>query len=156
MKIIISPWSKDLMNGGTNPKNYPYWDDVVKLLRQNKHYVIQIGRSHEKLLDVDGYKMDLPLKNLKELVNLSDTWISIDNFFPHFCSHLNKPGVVIFGKSDPNIFGYKNNINLLQSRSFLRKQQFEWWESETFNKNVFVDPMVVYNAVSKLSPKHMI
>ena len=63
--------------------------------------------------------------------------MGVDNFFQHFASHLEKPGIVIFGKSNPDIFGYKHNINILKDRANLRAKQFDIWEEEVFNKNVF-------------------
>mgnify|MGYP000919647777 CR=1 FL=1 len=44
-KIIISPFSKKLRRFNLNepekdnPKNYPFWEDVVKLLRSKGYYV---------------------------------------------------------------------------------------------------------------------
>ena len=49
-RVIISPYSKLLLNGKRNPKNYPFWNDVIKVLQRKKIHVIQIGiKGEEKL-----------------------------------------------------------------------------------------------------------
>ena len=84
MKIlIISPWSRKLRNGKTpNPKNFPYFQEVIdELKKHNDIKIIQIGVSgEEKLQNVDEYLFDLSLKQLKELILSSDIFVSIDNY----------------------------------------------------------------------------
>ena len=43
-------------------------------------------------------------------------------------------------KSDPNIFGHPENINLLKDRSYLAEQQFLWWDLYEYNPEAFVKP----------------
>lgn len=148
--VIISPYSQKLRNGNINPKNYPYWADVVRLLRQNGIKTIQVGVSGEDSLQMDETFLDLPLKKLQELTMHADTWASVDNFYNHFCSYLKKPGVVVFGKSDPNIYGYEQNINLLKDRALLRQKQYDIWEAEAFDPNAFVNPDVVCLALCNI------
>lgn len=149
-KVIISPFSRCLRNGKTNPKDYPFWKEVVQILHKSGINVVQIGGNGEESIGADEYKVGLPLSELGELLISSDTWISVDNFFNHFCALYKKPGVVIFGKSDPKIFGYDQNINLLKDRKFLRPLQFDVWDSEIFDSSVFVEPEVVCKAVCNL------
>jgi ADP-heptose:LPS heptosyltransferase len=139
-KIIISPYSRGMRNNKQNPKNYPYWGELVKLLKEQDCYIIQIGRTGELRIDgIDEIKYDLPLDSLTTLVSECTTWVSVDNFFPHLCHLVKKSGVVIFGKSDPNIFGHEQNINVLKDRSYLRPHQFDMWESENYETDCFVD-----------------
>jgi ADP-heptose:LPS heptosyltransferase len=141
-----------MRNGQKNPKNYPWWPEVIKQLREEQIYVIQIGTSNrdEIPMDVDELLLDLSFDQLEELVINCDTWASVDNFFHHFCSLLNKPGVVVFGKSDPNIFGYLINNNLLKDRKYLRELQFDIWEHESFTPKCFVSPDIVVDAIKKM------
>lgn len=148
MKIIISPYSRALRNGKENAKNYPYWSELVKLMKDQGIYVIQIGVVGEKKIEgVDEVIFNKPLLELEQLVKECDTWISVDNFFQHFCYTLSKPGIVLFGRSDPNIFGHKENINLLKDRANLRAQQFDIWEVVEYSKDVFVEPSVVMDSI---------
>jgi hypothetical protein len=44
------------------------------------------------------------------------------------------PGCVIWGVSDPNIFGYFYNKNILKNKSYLRNDQFGVWKNEIKDK----------------------
>lgn len=137
--IIISPFSRLMRNGKRNPKNYPYWEGLVELLNKNNR-TIQIGMLGEKEIGASEEYFNLSLKQIEKLIKQSDIWISVDNFLPHFCNHLNKRGIVIFGRSDPEIFGYKQNINILKDRKYLREYQFDIWEKIDFSRDCFLKP----------------
>ena len=152
--IVISPYSKPLRNGNPNPKNYPFFSDVVTSLVQKGYEVIQVGVAGEAILPgVSSTVFNAPLSQLQELVQTSSLWISIDNFFPHFAAVVCKKfGIVLWGKSDPNIFGHPENLNLLKSREYLKERQWEWWESEPYTADAFVVPETVVNAVTEAVP----
>ena len=124
MKIIISPYSQKLPVNKPNPKNFPYWEEVIKLIKQKISGVelVQVGVKEEiTLKGVTHLAHNLPPKELLELAKSSNAWLSVDNFFQHFCSYYTIPnGIVIFGQSDPNIFVYPFNNNLLKDRKYLR------------------------------------
>ena len=116
--ILISPYSRKLRNGKENPKNYPYWKELVSLLKKNDFYIIQTGISGESVIEgVDEVRFNLKLKDLKELILNSFIYISVDNFFQHYASSLKKRGIVLWSKSDPNIFGYDFNIVVFTCQS---------------------------------------
>ncbi len=127
MKILIFPWARGMRNGKPHPKNYPHWTELVQKLQAQCHTVIQTGVIGEERL-VDDVRQGLNLSELADLVRSVDTWISIDSFGQHFCWDLGVPGVVLFGQSDPVIFGHPENINLLKDRQYLRERQFWLWE----------------------------
>lgn len=155
-KILISPYSRKLRKfkenevDKINPKNYPYWKEVVSELKLQGYYVIQVGVFGENLIGANEVKFNLKLKDLKELLLQSDGWISVDNFFNHFATYYKKRGVVIFGKSDPNIFGYSQNINLLKDRKYLRKNQFDLWEQDDFKEEVFISSNIVVSSIQSI------
>jgi len=64
MKVIISPYSRRLRNGNRNPKNYPYFEEVIKQLRKMGVYVIQVGIKGEKELGANKVLFNKPLKEL--------------------------------------------------------------------------------------------
>jgi hypothetical protein len=152
-KIVISPHSRPLRNGKRNAKDYPYWPELVNLLLQKSHEVVQVGTDGEEVLPkVSSTVFGAPLAELKELVSASFLWISVDNFFPHFCTLVcHKPGIVVWSKSDPSIFGYLINLNLLKSRDYLKPEQFRWWEDEPYDENAFVSPEIILEAVESFS-----
>lgn len=137
--IIISPYSKMLRNGANNPKNYPYWKELISLIDED---IVQVGISGEEQL-VKDFRKNLSLNEMSNLINECKTWISVDSFFQHFAWHLGKPGIVLWGQSDPDIFGHKENINLLKDRKYLREKQFWIWEQCEYNSEAFVEPEYV-------------
>lgn len=150
-KIMISPFSRVLRNGKKNPKDYCYWEDLLKNLKIDGHYLIQIGTQGEVKFKgiVDEIKFNLSLDDLGKLVDECDIWIGVDNFFPHFCNLRKKFGIVLFGQSDPEIFGYKENINILKDKKYLREKQFDIWECTELNDEAFVRPSKVIEELSR-------
>ena len=139
MKIIISPYSQKLRNGKNNPKNYPYWNELVRELKKNNFYVIQTGVKGEEFIEgVDEIQFNRPYKELEELLKECNIFISVDNFLPHLANCIGVRGIVLWGQSDPDIFGYKENINLLKNKKYLRKNQFDIWENCEYNRDSFV------------------
>ena len=143
--IIISPYSKALRNGKRNPKNYPYWKELISLLEGD---VVQVGIDDEEQL-VPDFRKNLSLPELKGLIRECDYWISCDSMFQHLGWDCGKKGIVLWGPSDPRIFGHTENINILKSRSVLRENQFLWWEDEEYNPDIFVEPEVVIDEIKR-------
>lgn len=140
--ILISPYSKKLSNGKTNPKNYPFWKEVIEGINEP---VIQIGIEGEEQLTAD-FRKNLSIPEIKQLIKDCRVWISCDSFIQHLASLSGKRGIVLWSVSDPNIYGYPENVNLLKSRDCLSKNQFLWWESVEFDASKFVPPKeVLYN-----------
>ena len=146
-RVIISPYSRPLRNGKKNPKNYPCWQEVVAGLQAKKIHVIQIGVGGEEKLKCNEHSFDNTLQDLSTMVKYCNTWASVDNFFQHFCYLLEKPGVAIFGRSDPNIFGHITNDNLLKGRNYLREKQFNFWEEVEYSEECFVEPQEVVETI---------
>jgi hypothetical protein len=146
--ILISPWSRELRDKSQNPKNYPWWPEVIEGLKDD-YDLIQLGIAGETKL-VEDFRINLSLRIIGELLLAPEcfTWIAVDNFFPHLAHVVGKePGVVLWGISDPNIFGYRENKNLLKARKYLREQQFQIWDGLTYDPRVFVSPERVIEAV---------
>lgn len=140
--IIIHPFAKPLQNGGVNPKNYPYWKELIALIDEP---IIQVGVEGEEQL-VSDFRKNLPLFQLKELLAQCRTWIAIDSFFQHLAWAEGKQGIVLWSVSDPNIYGHTENINLLKNRSYLASNQFLWWDYTPHNPEAFVKPEeVIYH-----------
>ena len=145
--ILINPWARKLRNGEENPKNYPYWKELIGKLEDND--IIQIGVEGEKPL-VDDFRKNLSFKELCKLVNEAEICIGVDSFLQHLCWYLKKPCIVLWGQSDPAIFGHSENINILKDKKYLREKQFDLWEfteynQTRFNADAFVSPIEVIN-----------
>lgn len=155
--VIIAPYSSKLPNGKNNAKNYPYFPDLIKLLKNKGFYTIQIGVAGESRLDgINEFRLHLPFDQLKELVWKDETiLISVDSFFPHFAHNIGRACVVLWGKSDPNVFGYKENINILKDRKYLRNahDQFVFWNEVPFDPDVFVKAEEVMKCIESIEEK---
>jgi ADP-heptose:LPS heptosyltransferase len=143
--IIISPYAQKLRNGKLNPKNYPYWKELIEMIDEP---IIQVGVEGEEQL-VDTFVKNMPLPRLRELLQECRTWIGVDSFFQHLAWDEGKQGIVLWGPSDPLIFGHPENINLLKDRSYLVSDQFIWWEATEHSNDRFVEPQKVIEHLRK-------
>jgi len=134
--ILIHPYAKKLFSGKENPKNYPYWKELISLINEP---IVQIGIEGEKQL-VDDFRKNLPINELRLLIKECNTWIGVDSFFQHLAWSENKAGIVLWSVSDPLIYGHTINNNLLKDRVYLAKNQFLWWENTEHNSDAFVKP----------------
>ena len=134
--IIIHPFAKPLVNGKQNPKNYPYWKELIPLLNEP---IVQIGVEGEEQL-VEDFRKNLSIIELRQLVKNCKTWIAVDSFFQHLAWSEGKKGIVLWSVSDPVIFGHEANINLLKDRVYLAHNQFLWWDFTEHNNDAFVKP----------------
>ena len=101
--------------------------------------ILQVGVHGEKQL-VDDFRKNLPIKELRKLLQECQTWIGVDSFFQHLGWDEGKQGIVLWGPSDPLIFGHPENINLLKDRKYLVPNQFLIWEQQEYQSERFVKP----------------
>lgn len=130
MKICIQKNAKPLRNGNLNPKvpTAEWWGELMVLLEGNEVKILP---------------NKLTWDEMKEMLDWCDTWISVDTYWQHFAWLHQKPGVVIFSQSDPEIFGHEENINLLKDVRYLRPNQFSTWEDSWYNEEAFISPTIV-------------
>lgn len=143
--ILIAPYAKKLISGKRNPKDYPYWDQIVAGVREP---VVQVGVEGEAQI-VDDFRKNLPISDLRRLIRECRLWVSCDSFMQHLGWDEKKPGIVLWGVSDPDIFGHPENINLLKDRKYLAKNQFLWWELTEHRDDCFVGPEEVLNIIHR-------
>lgn len=148
MKIVIFPFAKKLRENKPHPKNYPWWPELIDLLIKDNHKIIQVGIEEETQL-VEDFRKNLSYTDLCNLLKSSDTWISVDSFGQHLGWSLGIRGIAIFGQSDPNIFGHPENINVLKSKKYLRKQQFWLWEQTEFIEESFLEADKIFEIFIK-------
>lgn len=148
--VVIHPYSHKIPNGkNENPKNYPHWPAVVDRLKKEGIHTIQIGVTGERLIGADEMLFNAPYDRLEDVLEMADTFACVDSFFQHFARYNNRNGVVVFGPSDPEIFGHPENVNLLKSRSVLRPNQFSTWAECEYKPDIFPEPEVVAEAILK-------
>ncbi|MBF0553723.1 MAG: glycosyltransferase [Nitrospirae bacterium] len=148
--IVISPYSFY----PSHPKSYPYWKELVALIRGIPgKKIIQIGISGEERIEgVDEHLLNLPLKKIEDLISKSRCWIGVDNFLQHLVNTMSKiiKGAVIFGVSDPNMFGYRYNKCILKSRRYLRPDQHDVWTGVKQDKEVFDSSEIVFDKIKEM------
>ena len=150
-KIVISPYSRKLRNGKKNPKDYPYWNELVFELRKKHFFVVQIGVSGEDLIQgVDEVQFDKTYKEIEELLKGCYTFISVDNLLPHLAHAIKKSGIVIFARSNPKIFGYGENANFLKDTKYLRNDQFGTWEECDYIEESFISPNCILGIIDSI------
>ncbi len=137
--IIIHPFAKPLQNGKTNPKNYPYWKELIELIDDD---IVQIGVHGEEQL-VNDFRKNLPIQDLIKLIYECKTWIAVDSFFQHLAWKVGKSGIVLWSVSNPEIYGHRENTNLLKDKVYLAQNQFLWWDYVEHNPDAFVSPEIV-------------
>ena len=144
--IVISPYSKALQTGKTNPKSYPFWKELIPMIKEP---IVQVGVEGEEQL-VPDFRKNLALDDLRLLIKACDTWISCDSFMQHLGWDEGKRGIVLWSVSDPLIFGHPENVNLLKDRSCLVENQFLWWDFTEHDPDKFVRPEEVSKALTAL------
>lgn len=149
--ILLSLFSRQTPEGEPSPKSYPFYKELAAELNKN-WLTVQLGIEGEPDIRAARRYNDLPAEDLVRLVKDIDTWISVDSFLPHLmqCYCPQKRGITIFSQSDPQIFSYSNNINLLKDRKYLRKEQFEFWSGISADKSSFVSPKEIINSLKEI------
>jgi len=133
--ILIAPYAQKLVNGERNPKNYPFWQEVIAGITEP---IIQVGVEGEQQL-VPDFQKNLKIKDLRALIKECRIWISCDSFLQHLAWDEGKRGIVLWSVSDPLIYGHDENINLLKDRANLAENQFLWWDSVAYDSKKFVE-----------------
>jgi ADP-heptose:LPS heptosyltransferase len=92
------------------------WAELVAQLPQ--YTFIQIGHSDEP--EVKGaidWRGKTSLREALCLVKHATSFLGVDSIHSHATNAFDIPGVVLFGDSDPAIFGHDNNINIYKGLS---------------------------------------
>ena len=149
--IVIAPFAQKLRNGKYNPKNWPLinWQELVSRIGSTGEPIVQVGVESEPQL-VPDFRKNLTLVELRKLIREARTWVAVDSFFQHLAWDEGRPGIVLFGQSDPDIFGHPLNTNLVKDRCYLRTNQFLTWEQCEYNPLAFVSSETVFNHLKEI------
>jgi hypothetical protein len=118
--IVISAWTH-------KAKTYPHWHGLVEILRARNYLITQVGVGSEEKLPGIEHVWDKSLKEVEDVVRSIGDFVSIDNFLHHLAHSIGVRGTVIWGPSDPNIYGYGSQINIIKHRKYLRPDQFGFY-----------------------------
>ncbi len=135
--IVLFPYSSKII--GVNPKDYPYWSLLVDALNKEGFNTIQLSSVGElRVPKTSEFHEGLNPSQILEKCKDAFTFVSVDSFAPHFLNLYKIYGIVIFAITNPKIFGYKENKNLLKSEIYLKKDQKDYNKPEYFDINSFV------------------
>ncbi len=150
MNLLLAPFAArgPSLSGKPSPKDYPWPKDLAELLEKN-HEVIQLGGNEDVQVAKD-VRRNLPHEQVCELIRWSDTGVCVDSYLQHAYWEVGKPAIVLFGISDPIIFGHPENMNLLRDRKYLRPQQFDLYYVNQYCNEAFVTPEEVVKALHEL------
>ena len=132
-----------------SPKDYPWAEELAKWLECD-HKLIQVGGAEDKHL-TDHFVKNPSFNEVAALVETCHTAICVDSFMQHAMWYFGKKAIVLWGISDPLIFGHDIHVNLIKDRSYLRKNQFDLYYSNEVNPNSFVTPAKVMEELEKIS-----
>ena len=137
----------------THPvKMYPYWTYLSILLKEKGHIVKQLKFLNEPAVNnVEIVDNPSHIKIVELLKDKNSYLISNDSFIPHLLNyHLpNKKSFVLFGVTDPKIYGYSQNINILKSNNFLLPNQFLNLDKLKSDKNIWPEPIFILEIIEK-------
>lgn len=138
-----------------NAKDYPYRNELTKELKNMGYKVIQVGiEENERLEGVDEYWFHKTLDEVQELITNCRFWITVDNGIQHLASVLSKrTGIVLWSQSDPLIFGYDFNINLLKSRKNIRRDIHGQWQFCKADDSMHTELSRVIEIIKEKDPK---
>lgn len=117
--ILIQPYG-GRMNFGereilTDNKNWfkESWEELVKELNKSFDTVQVGGLKEEPIKGITTYLMgQTNVRQTIALVKNSLTFITVDSFLNHVGPAVGKSGVILFGRSNPYIYGHDTNKNI--------------------------------------------
>lgn len=150
MTILFAPFAAKApsLKGRPSPKNYPQPKELCSLLEKD-HSVIQVGGDGDEPIAED-FRKNLSFSQVLELIGKADSGVCVDSFLQHAFWYANRRAVVVFGISDPSIFGHPENLNLLKDRKYLRPDQYDLYYTDQYNPDAFVSPKEVLTAIKSL------
>lgn len=128
---------RSLLNGNLSAKHYPYWQHLIGILQWEGIEVHQFGIESDMDFFCDK-RFCLSLKETEEKIKEYDLFISVDTWIHHMIDvkNIDIKGIVLFGQSDPRIFGSNKFINLYKDE-YLRKNQHYVWVNQKYIKEAF-------------------
>lgn len=110
-KISLKDWTKHK------------WEKVVKDIQKTTYLkVYQVGGANdEKIESCDRHFLGIDYRLSIALLEKCETFVSVDTFLQHAGHAIGKKGVVLFGPTDPAIFGHESNLNIYLNRCPHRK-----------------------------------
>ena len=144
---------------------YQYHEELISIIKKEYPDLTLLNFSYpNEGPEIPGsFRIETDTINYYDLFNEAETYIGINSCSLHFSGCLNKKGIILWGASSPNQWGYENNINLVKecpksdpacTRPYMRSlgdytdKDKPWICDETFCS--FVEPKVVIKNLKKI------
>ena len=117
---------------------------------------IQLGLESEELIQgAFDYRGVGSLREQLSILSNSNFYIGVESFWAHACSALNVPGIILFGDSNPEIWGHENNINIYKRLSCSPCIDWIGGDNCPYDKKCMSDIGIeeVADAINSLIPK---
>ena len=156
MRLLIAPCHNEFgedpyrhLSAKCLPKDW--WQNLVnRMMAPPGIEMIQlVSKDSEALANVNVHKGTLA--SIEELIKSVDGFVTIDSFLQHMVAKIRPEmiGVVVWTVSDPDIFGYPANYNVV-NRQYLRADQYNIWPDAPYNFNAIPKAEDVLKGVEKL------
>ncbi|MBF0564220.1 MAG: glycosyltransferase family 9 protein [Nitrospirae bacterium] len=90
-----------------------YWVDLVKMLRRDGCFVLQVGKMNNKHIRGAYSLLGLTTpRQLAALVKRCDMVVTPDNFIMHLAHLTGTPAVVLWGPTIAETYGYRGHVHL--------------------------------------------
>lgn len=106
------------------------WEKVISKLSEKGVQVIQIGNEKDKTIPGARKVTAKNAVDLMYLIERSKLHVGNEGGLVHLAHALNTKSVVLFGPTDPNLYGYPDNKNL-----YTYSCPSCWWRSGDWSKN---------------------
>lgn len=136
------------MEGTPSPKDYPFARELAERMEENRQ-VIQVGGGEDEQVATE-FRANLSFDDLGKLIEECETAVCVDSFLQHAMWFFSKPAIVLWGISDPEVFGHPEHINLLRDRKFLRPNQFDLYYKNEHRPEAFFTPPEVIEKLNML------
>ncbi len=94
-------------------KVYPdaLWQEIVDQLRED-FLVVEFAASKTPLVGVHPVSPLPGIRASTELIRRAASLITVESFLGHLCAAIGVPAVVLFGPTNPSVYGHSINTNL--------------------------------------------
>lgn len=111
--ITINTGAMGAEKGRIQTKQWPYWQQVVDTLLEQGERVVHLGIRWEKKLKRVEHVWQKPLTEVIQYLEASKLHLGNENGLVRLRRLVtNKPSVVVFGPTHPDMYGFDNNINI--------------------------------------------
>jgi ADP-heptose:LPS heptosyltransferase len=112
-----------MQNGKPNPKNWPYWFELISLLVSAGHHIEQCGEEHDTRI-CGSFIHRISMETVIEDLNRYDLCLCVDTWLQHAAVAAGVPAVVIWTATNPEVFGNAANINVVAESPRFAKDQY--------------------------------